>query len=128
VEELVRLDGNEDVEVARRGPSFLIALAPIVLVILFNFLFTRIFIPMWDTAYLAEPDPGGADGAGALDLLAADAGIGVVILVGDGLGGPLAGLFGENLAFIGELARRDHIKGRDLADRQLHAAAKRKLP
>jgi H+/gluconate symporter-like permease len=36
-------------------PSFLIALTPIILVILFNFLFTRVIIPMWDTAYLAEP-------------------------------------------------------------------------
>jgi H+/gluconate symporter-like permease len=38
-----------------RVPSFLVAMVPIVLVILFNFLFTRYFIPMWDTAYLAEP-------------------------------------------------------------------------
>lgn len=36
-------------------PPFLIALIPIILVILFNYLFTRVFIPMWDTAYLAEP-------------------------------------------------------------------------
>lgn len=41
-----------------QGPSFLIALAPIILVILFNYLFTRVFIPMWDTAYLAEPKYG----------------------------------------------------------------------
>jgi H+/gluconate symporter-like permease len=41
-----------------RVPSFLVALAPIVLVILFNYLFTRFFIPMWDTAYLAEPQYG----------------------------------------------------------------------
>lgn len=41
-----------------KGPSFLIALTPIILVILFNYLFTRVFIPMWDTAYLAEPKYG----------------------------------------------------------------------
>jgi H+/gluconate symporter-like permease len=38
-----------------RTPLFLVAIAPIVLVILFNYLFTRVFIPMWDTAYLADP-------------------------------------------------------------------------
>jgi H+/gluconate symporter-like permease len=38
-----------------RVPPFVVAMAPIVLVILFNFLFTRYFIPMWDTGYLAEP-------------------------------------------------------------------------
>jgi H+/gluconate symporter-like permease len=38
-----------------RVPSFLVAMVPIVLVILFNFLFTRYFIPTWDTGYLAEP-------------------------------------------------------------------------
>jgi H+/gluconate symporter-like permease len=38
-----------------RVPSFLVAMVPIVLVILFNFLFTRYFIPIWDTAFLAEP-------------------------------------------------------------------------
>jgi H+/gluconate symporter-like permease len=49
---------NEEQTASGRVPSFLVAMVPIVLVILFNYLFTRVFIPMWDTAYLAEPQYG----------------------------------------------------------------------
>ena len=49
---------EEEQMASGRVPSFLVAMVPIVLVILFNFLFTRYFIPMWDTAYLAEPKYG----------------------------------------------------------------------
>ncbi|MGF1528713.1 MAG: GntP family permease [Candidatus Competibacterales bacterium] len=36
-------------------PSFALAFAPVVMVILVNFLFVQIVIPMMDTSYLAEP-------------------------------------------------------------------------
>jgi H+/gluconate symporter-like permease len=49
---------EEEQMASGRTPLFLVAMTPIVLVILFNFLFTRFFIPMWDTAYLAEPQYG----------------------------------------------------------------------
>ena len=49
---------EEEQTASGRVPSFLVAMVPIVLVILFNYLFTRVFIPMWDTAYLAEPQYG----------------------------------------------------------------------
>jgi H+/gluconate symporter-like permease len=40
---------------ARELPAFLLALAPIVLVIVLNFLFSRHLIPAMDTDYLADP-------------------------------------------------------------------------
>ena len=52
---------EEEQTASGRVPSFLVAMVPIVLVILFNYLFTRFFIPMWDTAYLAEPQYGATD-------------------------------------------------------------------
>ncbi len=39
-------------------PSFTVAIIPIVLVILFNFLFSSYIIPIMDTGYLAEPKYG----------------------------------------------------------------------
>jgi H+/gluconate symporter-like permease len=38
----------------QHGPSFIVALTPIVLVILLNFVYTKFFIPTWDTAFLAD--------------------------------------------------------------------------
>jgi H+/gluconate symporter-like permease len=52
------LEAETDPVASGRVPSFLVAIAPILLVILFNFLFTRVFIPMWDTAFLAQPEYG----------------------------------------------------------------------
>ncbi len=39
-------------------PNFWIALTPIILVILFNLIFSKFIIPGWDTSYLAEPKYG----------------------------------------------------------------------
>jgi H+/gluconate symporter-like permease len=36
------------------GPSFAVALTPIILVIALNYLYTKFLIPTWDTAFLAE--------------------------------------------------------------------------
>ena len=37
-----------------RGPSFSLAIVPIILVILLNFVYTKFIIPSWDVAFLAE--------------------------------------------------------------------------
>jgi H+/gluconate symporter-like permease len=40
---------------ARDGPSFVVALAPVVLVIVLNYAFSKHLIPAMDTGYLADP-------------------------------------------------------------------------
>lgn len=42
-------------------PSFLFAMAPIVCVLVCNFIFAELWIPSWQTSYLAEPRFGGAN-------------------------------------------------------------------
>jgi len=43
----------------RSLPPIIVALIPIVLVVVFNLLFARVFIPMWDTGYLSDDQFGG---------------------------------------------------------------------
>lgn len=43
---------NQQVEI---GPSFMLAIAPVVIVVLVNFLFVQLVVPGLDTSYLAEP-------------------------------------------------------------------------
>jgi len=46
---------TEDPAEAAEGPPFLLALAPVVIVIVVNFAFIQFLVPMMNTAYLAEP-------------------------------------------------------------------------
>ena len=48
-------------EVAQNTPKFFVAVLPVVLVIIINYLFTRFIIPALDTAYLLLPKYGSTD-------------------------------------------------------------------
>jgi H+/gluconate symporter-like permease len=51
----------EDRDVRLKLPSFFLAVLPVILVIVFNYLFTRFIIPSMDTSYLQLPQYGATD-------------------------------------------------------------------
>jgi H+/gluconate symporter-like permease len=51
----------EDRDARLKLPSFFVAVLPVILVIVFNYFFTRFIIPAMDTAYLAMPQYGATD-------------------------------------------------------------------
>ena len=65
---------------------------------------------------------------GATDLPAPNATLGHIILLGHGEGRALPGLFGQDLAVVGDAFGRDHRVGGHAALMQLDAAAQRNLP
>lgn len=73
-------EAPESIEATRATPSIALAITPILLVILGNFVFSKFIIPSWDTSYLSEVEYGQSELKSVLGIWAIICGLVVALL------------------------------------------------